>query len=460
MNLLAGRWGSQDNDAFIQELFEAYSRLGVRWSLDSLGIDRIQFSVKARNKFDKQDRLKNHQGDRMGVLSNLGFRPITGHCIRVEPDAFNRVLYDIRGIGAIRTSDEYEKTIPALATTVSTAMASVITDHIPAASSDQSQVYASNATTMGGASPDLPVGTYPLEWIKLLLNKSDSSGNLYDFWFIDEPINDLSLRGYQAYYQRRGVSLSPLWEIRQADTTGITTTRSIDDLKTDVTIYYGTIPGTVTTGDATGVTLTDSGATLEGDGVTSGDRVVNLTDGSHARVVDVVSDTVLTTSGLSGGTDDQWDINDDYAVEIQNPQASTNSTATATYWTREYAESRPEMNATQAAQYRDALLTNDASPLQIAPFAITAPFITDDANVQWPLWEVIAQGGGYIRIIDLPEIDIANESLNGLSVFKITALDYDHDGKQLRVAVDTKDRRLDARLLREGILTGTIISRR
>lgn len=72
--------------------------------------------------------------------------------------------------------------------------------------------------------------------------------------------------------------------------------------------------GTVTTPDTTGRTLTDSTATFSTNGVVPGDMVHNSTDGSHATVLDVVSETELYVDGLTGGTDDQFDSADAYTV--------------------------------------------------------------------------------------------------------------------------------------------------
>lgn len=77
-----------------------------------------------------------------------------------------------------------------------------------------------------------------------------------------------------------------------------------------------TVPesGTVTTPDTSGVTLTDSTALFVTNGVVPGDMVVNSTDGSHATVTDVVSETEVTTDGLQGGTDDQFASADGYQL--------------------------------------------------------------------------------------------------------------------------------------------------
>lgn len=72
--------------------------------------------------------------------------------------------------------------------------------------------------------------------------------------------------------------------------------------------------GTIDTPDATGRNLIDSTATFISDGVVPGAQVINCTDGSLATVLTVVSETQLVTDVLGGGTDDQFDLNDEYHV--------------------------------------------------------------------------------------------------------------------------------------------------
>lgn len=74
--------------------------------------------------------------------------------------------------------------------------------------------------------------------------------------------------------------------------------------------------GTVTTGDANGVTLNDSSATFQSAGVTPGAWVMNLADGSLCSVLRVVSEQQLITDGLGDGVDDQFAFGDAYEVRL------------------------------------------------------------------------------------------------------------------------------------------------
>lgn len=71
--------------------------------------------------------------------------------------------------------------------------------------------------------------------------------------------------------------------------------------------------GTTTATDATGVTLTDSGADFVADGVQRGDWVINFTDQSVTEVLSVTT-TALTTRGLRDGTANTFTSGDAYKV--------------------------------------------------------------------------------------------------------------------------------------------------
>lgn len=71
--------------------------------------------------------------------------------------------------------------------------------------------------------------------------------------------------------------------------------------------------GSVTTPNAGGTTLIDSGATFQTDFIKVGDIVINDTDGSSAVVTSIDSQTQLTCEALTGGADNQWDSSDSYS---------------------------------------------------------------------------------------------------------------------------------------------------
>ena len=72
--------------------------------------------------------------------------------------------------------------------------------------------------------------------------------------------------------------------------------------------------GTITTEDTSGTLLIDSGATFITDGVEPGSWISNTTDKSLASVITVISETQLFTFPLDGGTDNQFNVLDEYKI--------------------------------------------------------------------------------------------------------------------------------------------------
>lgn len=77
--------------------------------------------------------------------------------------------------------------------------------------------------------------------------------------------------------------------------------------------------GTATSADATGITLTDTGATFETDEVAEGDRVTNVRDHSYSTVLTVDSETQITlAAALANGSDNEWASSDEYEIGTGN----------------------------------------------------------------------------------------------------------------------------------------------
>jgi len=95
-------------------------------------------------------------------------------------------------------------------------------------------------------------------------------------------------------------------------------------------------PGSsVSTGSATsahaGTQLTDTEAEFQTDGVAVGDIVVNTADGSSAIVVTVDSETQITHTQLTGGTDNDWTDTDSYTIS-DTVTLDTDTLALASVW--------------------------------------------------------------------------------------------------------------------------------
>lgn len=77
--------------------------------------------------------------------------------------------------------------------------------------------------------------------------------------------------------------------------------------------WNGTESGTATTANAAGTTLIDSSGTFTGN-VSINDVVYNETDLSYGIVTSIDSNTQITHTTLSGGTDNDWDVSDAYSI--------------------------------------------------------------------------------------------------------------------------------------------------
>jgi hypothetical protein len=459
VKLYAGRWSADGATVYPDSAMLAPEQVGVNWRVDDYGVQLIQVTVKARNKYDQYDRYKNHLGQRLAIYGADCYRPISGYIVAVEYAGAGRVTYTAKGPGAARMEDELDTTVYASATTIDAAIKALLTAHVSVASSDQSNIDA-NATALGGWQPEFPQGSYPAKVIADLLDKADSSGNVWDFWLQDEPFDGVLLGDYLPYYKARSTTADADWVVWRRDLSRITLARDINDLRTDVSVYYGVITGTHDGSSNVGY-LTDTSKNFKNLGVQPGDRFTNHTDGSTAKVAAILksgSTASLDLSSISGGTDDDVDSGDVYSIELQRPLSLQSDSVTATYWAREYAEFQSKMTSTQAGQYADILKNTD--PRQVQSFTVGAPFIRSASGARFPLWDVIAQGGGYIRVADLyPAAALFDTSSDKLTTFKITGLDYDYAQNQLAVTVQDPSLRLDARLRRAGILGSEMIQR-
>lgn len=90
-----------------------------------------------------------------------------------------------------------------------------------------------------------------------------------------------------------------------------------------------TSSGTITTGDANGITLTDAAATFQTDAVERGAVVINFTDLSITEVLTIDSETQITGRVLRAGTLNQYTVADVYKIWniVQCEVAGGNTTA-------------------------------------------------------------------------------------------------------------------------------------
>lgn len=457
--LLAARFENNNSDAAFLEQFGNVESSGVRWSLETFGTDRIELTVKARNKYDVYDRLNNHNGQRVALYSSWCLRPISGNIVKVEPAGANRVTYIARG-PLWRHDDQLVRATFPTGQDTDERLESLLTTYVDVVSSDYSDI---DATGKDAAEfqTEWPRGNYPSEIIKAYRAMSDADDNPWDYYCVDEPFNGTSLRQYKPYFKNRN-GQAVKWIARTKDMQRPTMSTSIEELKSFARVWYGSFEGTVTTANAAGDVLIDAVANFTGFGVEPGDRVTNITDGSRGKVktVDSGSQITLVGDGLNGGSDNRFDLNDEYTIERIDAWFSATASASNAPLTRHYSTSNSRMSFGQAQSTADALIDFYGQAIQQQAFVITAPYIRDVNGHRWPLWEVIAQGGGILQVPDLyPAASQIDGTLDRRTTFAITALDYDSPNNRLRVRVDSLDGRLDEQLRVAGILGGAAISR-
>lgn len=456
MDLQACRYTNSDTSANLLEVLDHAGEIGVRWALPG-GLQRMEVLAKARNRLDMFARMNDHPGQRIALISPRMTRPISGWIYEVQPAGAGRVQYVCYG-GWRRHEDIYDTTIYDPADTNGDVVSTVLTDHCTFYNGDSGDITLTGAA-IGGWQPEDETGSTVQDIIRDMINLSDSNNAVWDYYLKDEVTDGTHIRQLIPYFKPRSASTSIDWQVKMQDFRHFEMSRGIAERKNDITIYYDTIGGTATGTDET--TLTDSGTSFTTDNIKVGDTVINETDDSRARVVSVDSNTQITTSALSGGTDNTFQSGDVYRIILQDLQSVNVAASPKSPFNKEYREIKRGMDETQATYYANMVLDQYDVVKQQMPFVVAAPYIKDVKGARWPLLEVIARGGGYIRINDLyPTAALSSESLNNATAFFITALDYDHSYNQMRVNVDIRDSRLDVRLLQAGILSSEAVGRR
>lgn len=448
--LIAGRFEYSNTSSALLEQFPNTENIGLRFNPEFGGLIRMEVTVKARNKFDVYTRRADHPGQRMAAYSSWAHRPISGYITTVEEAGANRVTYFVNG-PAWRLEHELDSTSYATGTTVSSAMQTILTDHAPHVSTDYSNI-AVNSTTLGGWQPRTPQGTQAIKAIQELVNKSDGSNNKYSFILLDEPFSGTNLGQYVAYYKQVGSGPFNDWQVNRKDLTSIKPSTSITNRVTNATVYYGTVTFTANGGSTT--TATRGSGSFITAGVKPGDRFTNITNGENATITTVTA-TTITHDGTASAT-----INtNSCAIRLENPKPSASSSTTPSkLWNVFASDFLSDQTATTAAQLAATLVEDD--PITDQPIVIGAPFVRDFNGARWPLWEMIVQGGGLLRINDLyPAAALFAGTADKLTTFPITALDYDNSTARMRVQLGEQDTRLDVRLRRANIVNSEMVSR-
>lgn len=458
--LYAARFENDDFSAGLLEQFHTVEAAGVRWNIESFGTERIEVTVRARNRYDIYERMNDHPGQRLALFGHTCHRPISGNITGVRPLPGNLVQYVTHG-PAWRHDDQLVRETFPTGMDTDERLSNLLTDYVQIIDTDHTEISATG-TDAAEFQTEWPRGNYPSEIINAFRQMSDPSNNPWDYWVVDEPFNGLQLQRFKPYFKNRNAKSTPDWVVRLRDLAGFDLNRTIAELKSFVRIWYGSFEGTVTTADAGGGTLTDSAANFTGFEVMPGDRVTNMTDGSRGKVDSVTSGTQLTLvgNGLQGGDDDGFGVGDDYTIERLDAWFSATAAAAGAPLVRYHSEDNKRFRFEQAQGYANALRDFYGVPVQKTAITVGALRIRDGQGALWPLWEVIARGGGLIRIADLyPAGELFGGSLDSLTTFFITSLDYDYSSGQLRVGLDSRDGRLDARLRAAKIIGSEMVAR-
>lgn len=458
--LYAGRFENDFDSANILESWEDPEDIGIRWSLDNFGIERVEVTIRVSSLQELYDRQNNHLGQRIGIYSEVSYRPMTGTITAISPVGSGRVKYIGRGPRWHARSELIRETYPTGEDT-DVRITNLLTDYMSTTVSLGNEKIASTGVDAGAFQPDWPRGSYPDELIDQYRGMSNSSNQVMDFWLLDQPFVGPVLQKYQPWFQPRQDSPDPEWVVSINEMRFPRITRSIDNYASHVIVFYGTYTGTVSTQDVNGINLL-ANMNFTGNGVVPGDDVINITDGSRAKVkvVNGGSDLDCAGDGLIGGTDNQFDVSDIVAIQRHDAWYNDQSDATTPLFTREHVLKDKRYTLTQAQAIGDAYLDFYSTGVQEFSFTITSPTIRNFYGARWPLWEMIAQGGGKLRVNDLyPAAAVLDNTLDTLTTFQITAMDYDYRTNRLQVHVDTPDGRLDARLKKAGLLGGELIAR-
>ena len=126
---------------------------------------------------------------------------------------------------------------------------------------------------------------------------------------------------------------------------------------------------------------------------------------------------------------------------------ATDTDSQSMFWTKQIILTGGEMATSWATQYRDLMLSKLKNPLLRRSSVITSKYIMDDKKQQWPLWYVIKNGGGYLRINDLyPESALFGESHDTKRIGQIMTAEYNDAAYALSISLDTTDEGADAML--------------
>jgi hypothetical protein len=458
------------------EVFRDVSDLGLRWNILKGGLQRFEFTIRAASEFEAYERYRTHLGHLVGIHDTYLNRVITGNIYEIRPEG-RLVTYIGAGPARRLNDDNYSSadmtdlTLPTDDTDV--VLKDILDDTVPISSADQSNIDATSVD-IGAWVPDTwyfrPVysGTFKKtdECIADLALMGNSSSVGMDFYFVDAPLNGVSIQKPLPYFKARSKTADPDWRFsaKTLPRDGLMLARHIWDIASNVNVGYGRLTGTHN--GATSAHLIDTTASFEASGVVLGDKVTNVTDGWTRAVeafVDPVNDDELDLHDSPDGT--EWASGERYSIKLQETNWNT-ELSEVNYWSRSARIKQQALDNTQADLYRALYHALYKDALLQQAFVIGDPFIEDGQGKNWPLWTPLFMptGTAYFEVTDLfPEAALTGASEDRQQAFMAVSMDYTQKDNRFRVVPSTGDSRLDVMLERaiaEKQQIGEIISTR
>lgn len=250
--LFAARYANSDSSPELLEFFNDPAGVGIRCSLHGW-VKRFVLTIRAKSRLDAYERYRTHHGMRFAIPDYALDKPVAaGRAYEIVPDG-RHVHYICAGAWK-EHERELDTTVYSTSALTDAVIKAALSAHVSVVSSDQSNI--DSPGTQIGTEWDTRVSTggiYPTQIIEELLNMSDSSGNIWDYWTLPAPFNGVTLGKPIPYMKARSASAAIDWQVDLKDLRDITYSRHIWDLARDVTTYYGASP-TATAGSSSGKT--------------------------------------------------------------------------------------------------------------------------------------------------------------------------------------------------------------
>lgn len=355
--------------AYVESL-AGFSNLGIRCSLPGW-LQKIELTYRAANARDSRRRYRDHPGLRLVILDQA-LRVVASGWVKEVRKRGTVITYVAAGAWAEHDADT-DNTAYSSSATIDSVISTMIGAHVTRIANNTSNID-SNGTQLGSTFSIDSEEQSPQSLIPELLEFSNSTGQLYDYYLLEQGLSLASPQLALPYYRARDETSAITWELTEADLDGdgAELIRHIWDYLDEAEVFYGSGP--------TG----------------------------------------------TGGT----------------------SAASSPYGSRRKTYLKPKLNSTAAAQFESDQLNQYARAVQQQGLTIGGPTIRKADNSEHPLWEVIRLGPTYMRISIDPELSLYGDARDMQQTWFISAADYDHTSRTLRIVPELPDSRLDAVLAR------------